>query len=88
MRRYLRNIVIALDQLLNAILGGWADETISSRSWRWHKDGIRSWPYHVIDFIAFLLGDKDHCFNSFESERTGKYLPPELRTKDYNNYGH
>lgn len=30
-RWYLRNIFVALDQLLNAVLGGDPDETISSR---------------------------------------------------------
>ena len=32
-----KNILIALDQLINAVCGGWPDETISSRAWRWEE---------------------------------------------------
>ena len=34
MRHWLLQVFIALDQLVNALLGGWADETLSSRAWR------------------------------------------------------
>lgn len=57
----------------------WADETLSSRCWRWHKDGVRSWPCRCLDKMAAWLGDKDHCRTSYESERTRRQLPPELR---------
>ena len=30
---YGQRILIALDQLVNALLGGWPDETLSSRCW-------------------------------------------------------
>lgn len=68
-------VLIALDQLLNAVLGGYPDETISSRSWRWHVAGVRHWPRAVLDC---LFGDS-HCKESFESERFGRQLPPEAR---------
>ncbi|MDR1490516.1 MAG: pseudouridine synthase [Desulfovibrio sp.] len=70
-------ILIALDQFINAICGGWPDETLSSRAWRWERDGGRAWPRKAID--ALFLFDPDHCRESFESERTGRQLPPELR---------
>jgi hypothetical protein len=70
-------ILIAVDQLANAIFGGWPDETISSRAWRWELDGVRSWPRRLID--ALFCWDKDHCYQSYESERMGRQLPPELR---------
>ena len=72
-------ILIALDQLLNALAGGWPDETISSRAYRWDVSGVRSWPRLCIDRVAAWLGDTDHCRASFESERLGRQLPPELR---------
>ncbi len=72
-----KRILIALDQLVNAIFAGWPDETISSRAWRWELSGKRSWPRKVIDALFFL--DPDHCRCSFESERKGRQLPPELR---------
>ena len=68
MPSYLHNLLVACDQLVNAAIGGWPDETLSSRCWRWHKDKMAAW-----------LGDKDHCRTSYESERTRRQLPPELR---------
>lgn len=79
-------LLIALDQLLNVLLcslflpgeKSWGDETLSSRAWRWHIAGIRSWPKRVIESIFFW--DKDHCREAFESERLGRQLPPEARS--------
>lgn len=39
MWRYLKQVLIAFDQLINALLGGWADETLSSRAWRHYVKG-------------------------------------------------
>lgn len=74
-----KRILIAVDQLFNAIFNGWPDETISSRAWRWHLSGARSWPCRLLDGAARLFGDRDHCRESYESERRGRQLPPELR---------
>lgn len=75
--RRLKRILIAVDQLANAICNGWPDETLSSRAWRWEKNGKRRWPRMVIDALFFF--DPDHCRESYESERLGRQLPPELR---------
>jgi len=72
----LKQVLIALDQLLNTLLGGWSDETLSSRSYRLSLKG-NSVPRKVIDIILFF--DKDHCKSSYESERDHNQLPPELR---------
>lgn len=74
---YIRRLLIAVDQLLNAVLGGWPDETLSSRAWRWELNGVRSWPRKLIDALFFR--EVDHCRESYESERLGRQLPPELR---------
>lgn len=71
-------VLIALDQLVNTLAGGWPDETISSRAYRWAVDGV-TWPMRVIDAVALCFGDKDHCERSFDSERQGRQLPPECR---------
>jgi hypothetical protein len=71
---YILQVLIALDQLVNALLGGWADETLSSRAWRTSKTLAR-----VIDTILWF--DKDHCFESYVSEQLRTQLPPELRGK-------
>lgn len=75
---YGKAVLIGLDQLANAILGGWPDETLSSRCWRLSLAG-RDWPRLVVDGLARIFGDRNHCRESYESERLGRQLPPELR---------
>ena len=84
MRRILRFLarlakmtLIAVDQLANALLLGWPDETLSSRAWRWHVAGKRSWPMWCIEAVFFW--EAGHCFASYESERLSRQQPPELR---------
>ncbi|MDR1275816.1 MAG: pseudouridine synthase [Candidatus Accumulibacter sp.] len=74
--KQLEKILIAIDQLFNAILGGWPDETLSSRAWRWHTRRARSWPMGLINALFI---DPEHCLSSYLSERRGRQLPPELR---------
>ena len=73
-KAWLLQVLIALDQLINAIFCGWADETISSRSWRTMPRLAK-----VIDTILWF--DKDHCFESYVSEQLRMQMPPELRNK-------
>ena len=76
-RDWWQKVLVALDQLANALAGGWPDETISSRAWRWEKNGTRAWTRKVIDALFFW--DAEHCRESYESEKLGRQLPPELR---------
>ena len=71
-------VLIALDQLLNAILGGWADETISARLFR-EKSKFEG----VVNLLFFWdkENDKKHCQLSYESEVIRQQLPPEYRDK-------
>ena len=46
---YGKRTLIAVDQLINTLLGGWPDETLSSRCYRWARDGVRAWPRRVVD---------------------------------------
>lgn len=74
---YVKKILIAADQLLNALLAGWPDETLSSRAFRWDRNGVRKCPRIMIDCLFFW--ESEHCFQSYKSEREGRQLPPELR---------
>ena len=74
---YGKNLLIAVDQLVNALLGGYCDETLSSRAWRWENEGVCSWPRRFIDLVFFW--EEKHCRESYVSEREGRQLPPELR---------
>lgn len=73
---YFRNVLIALDQLGNALLGGWPDETISSRMGR-------SPDCRVCNFICRLLDkiDARHCARAVMLERTDAQQPPDNRSK-------
>ena len=75
--RWGKAVLIAFDQLMNALFGGWPDETLSSRAWRWERNGKRSWPRRLIDGAFFW--ERRHCFRSYASERDGRQFPPELR---------
>lgn len=77
MRRYLKQVLIAFDQLINALLGGWADESLSAHAWRQHLEGKRNWPYLLIDAILFF--DGNHCRTSYESELERTQLPSSMR---------
>lgn len=75
--QYIKNVLIAIDQLFNAAIGGYCDESLSSRAWRWARDGVRDWPRKLIDGLFFW--QREHCKSSYESEREGRQSPPELR---------
>lgn len=82
---YAKNLLIAVDQLGNSMLGGWPDETLSSRAFRWSRDGLRHWPCRIIDGLFFWDTEKRegltvrHCQLSYESEQLRLQHPPELR---------
>lgn len=76
---YGKRVLIAVDQLLNALCMGWPDETLSSRCWRWSRDGVRDWPRKVIDALFFR--EREHCRRSYESERLHLQFPPSLRER-------
>lgn len=81
MRRWAYNVLIALDQLGNAISGGDPDETISSRLGRLklHHNGTvprRAWFYlaRPLDVVLEWI-DPSHSINSIK-ESCGKDTNP------------
>lgn len=71
-------ILIAFDQFINALAGGWADETFSCRCFRNRNKPEWRWRWKLVDRIFFW--QKDHCKTSFMAEFERKQLPPEFRT--------
>jgi hypothetical protein len=70
LKKYLRNVIVALDQLLNAITGGDEDETISSRLGKCQKKGnyfcvILCW---VLTHVVFFWQKKPHCLDNIEED--------------------
>ena len=83
-RSWRLQVAIAFDQLINALLDGMADETLSSRSYRMWRDGRKAgWMMKAIDLLFFwqkLRTDAiGHCHQAYlhELERLG--LPENMR---------
>lgn len=57
---YLLNLLIALDQLFNAIFGGSPDEAISTRAYDHYPK--------LAKFINWLFRNPEHCKHSKENE--------------------
>lgn len=75
----LLQLAIAVDQLGNALIGGWADETISARAWRQrHK---RRWRLvmRVVDSVFEWFGQVDHCRLAHEAELWRRQSAPADR---------
>lgn len=69
-------VLVAIDQLINTCIGGFADETLSARAYRRKlrgKGGVAK----VIDYVFFW--QDEHCKEAYESELNRMQLPPELR---------
>lgn len=87
--QYPQQLFIAVDQLVNAIIPPWggtlsyADETLSARSYRAHRDG--KWfgkiTMPIIDWL-FAWQIREHCRNAWLKEIDRRSLPPEYRVKD------
>lgn len=71
----LREVAVAIDQLANAILGGYAQETISSRCWRLRDYRPYSTMRRVIDGLFFW--QQDHCRISYESQVRRRNMPSD-----------
>lgn len=73
----MKNLLIAIDQLLNVLAGGYPDETLSARAWRWSLQGRREWPRLVIDGLFFW--EPGHCEASYRSEWARRHYPSHYR---------
>ena len=68
----IKHIVLAFDQLVNAILGGYPDETISARA---HRDGWKK----TERIINWLFRDDLHCAAAYINEMHRVHNAPEYR---------
>lgn len=77
MRNYLFQVGLALTRIGNALLGGLAEESMSSRAWRMEA---RRKPWGriarpLIDFLFALFGRPEHCMRAYLDERNKAPLP-------------
>lgn len=82
MRHYVFQVLIAFDQLLCTLIGGWADESLSSYAYRLDRAG-KLWGRicrPAIDWLFRVLRDEqNHCWHAYLAERDRAHLPPEFR---------
>ncbi|KGQ25073.1 hypothetical protein JP33_07330 [Gallibacterium anatis CCM5995] len=79
-KRWAYHVLIAIDQLCNALTGGGADETFSSRCYRRAvladkpKKRWRFW----FKFVNGLFRDPTHCQTAYESELKRRQYPEDF----------
>lgn len=73
----MKQVLIALDQLGNALLGGHADETVSARAWRLRARAPWGAVRWMIDWIFFW--EAGHCEAAWRSELLRRHLPKGYR---------
>lgn len=80
MKTYLLSVLIALDQLANALLFGAADETLSARAWRAEQQGkVLGKVFRPLIDAMFYPFERNHCYGAWLSEVTRKQLPGSYR---------
>ena len=78
--RRVKKILVALDQLANVVfLFGDEDETVSARCWRLRRLFWWGLGRRLLDGVALLFLDRDHCEKSYQSEMRRLQSPPEYR---------
>jgi len=70
-------VLIALDNLVAAVIWGYPGLTISAQFYRWELHGKRSWPRKLVDLIFWF--DPDHCRVSYENEANNMRVPRDMR---------
>lgn len=71
---YCWNLAIAVDQLANTIIGGYPDETISSRVYRYSKEHRCANVIRIVLDLVFRPWGANHCQEAFESELERNHL--------------
>lgn len=64
--RYVKNLLVSIDQLINTIIGGWPDETLSARAYRLSESS--KWWRRAEIVINILFLNPRHCQHAFERE--------------------
>jgi hypothetical protein len=78
----MKQVAIAIDQLINTMLGGYADETLSARAHRMRvkKQPYWGWTANVIDKLFFW--QEAHCGGAYLAEMKRSQLPREFQQNE------
>lgn len=77
---YIKANLIALDQLLNTVLAGYPDETLSARAYRCGSldtSPKKRWVWAERAINTLFFWQPGHCQWAFLSEKERKHLPHE-----------
>ena len=88
MKLYILNILVALSQLGNVLLGGYPDESMSARAWRTKKQGklLGRCLQPLIDRVFYVITsgrDAAHCRDSYDSEKLRRQFPTYYSDRPY-----
>lgn len=75
----MKQVAIALDQLLNACCGGMADETLSARAHRMRVKGQKYWGWTANAIDRLFFWQRAHCLSAWEEEKARRQLPLSYR---------
>ena len=65
---FIRQLLLAIDQLINVLFGGYADETMSLRT----NTGVFGRPWSLCS--SFIFFDLNHCRDAYEGGLIGRQL--------------
>lgn len=73
-------ILLAFDQMVNAALWGYADESLSARAWR-NQYKKRRYAVAVKVINGLFFWQNNHCQEAYMSEKKRRQLPTEYRSE-------
>jgi hypothetical protein len=77
MQHWAFHVALAIDQLVNALLGGYADESLSARAYRRRSEPLWRLLVRLLDWMFFWHAA--HCEGAYWAEKKGRHLPKEYR---------
>ena len=82
LKRYVLNLLIALDQLVNTLIGGAPDETLSASAWIGERQGkLLPRIFRPMIDLLFLPFERDHCQRAYQAEVDRTQLPAIYEVK-------
>lgn len=73
-RNYIHQLSIAVDQLFNTLLAGYADETLSARAYRGSNKKKR-WNVIMRAINMVFFWQPNHCYRAYRAEVLKRHSP-------------
>jgi len=80
-KRFALQFLVAVDQLANVFIGGYADETLSARAYRMKTKGQKYWGWtaKAIDMLFFWQSNPSHCERAYLAEIKRHQFPKDYK---------